>query len=86
MDNSRDPDLKRLHAIFSDLSKPKFTRATAYKSYQKIQDQVKDRKLTSMRSRLVQAIRAKDILEVEKIEQLITEYSWRNGWNAAPVN
>ena len=77
MDNSRDHDLRLLHRCFSDKSLPMSKRNAAYRTYQSIQAQVKDRPLVKLRYRLIAAHRASDYEEAEKIEQQIKDYVWR---------
>lgn len=81
MDNSRDADLKALHDRFSNPLLSRANRATAYRNFQTIQAKVKDRHLARLRDRLVRAHRACNTKEIENIEQLVREYSWRQGWS-----
>lgn len=81
MDASRDADFSNLHRIFNDPMQPQWKRRQAFQGYQKLQEQVKDRKLSGLRLRLIKALRADDTKAVSKIERQINEYSWRMGWN-----
>ena len=78
MDNSRDHDLAALHARFNDHHISRSKRERAYRTFQKLQSQLKDRRLVGLRWRLIAAHRADDQVEIEKLEQLIKEYVWRN--------
>lgn len=82
MDSSRDEDLKRLKSVFENPNKSKFVRNQAHTSLQSILRQIKDRKLTSMRQRLIGAIRAEDETETARIQEQIKEYSYRQGYKA----
>lgn len=79
MDSSRDADLQALHARFHDSDRPLWQRQKAYRMFQEIQSQVKDRKLVGLRHRLIAALVAKDEYEAEKIELQIKEYRYRSG-------
>ena len=81
MDSSRDDDLARLYQIFSDPFQDEATRRNAHRSFQNIQKQVKDRKLTALRHHLIHAVQIGDEKSVENLEQTIHEYSWRKGYN-----
>lgn len=78
MDNSRDSDLGALHERFNDLTLDKDIRQRAYHAYQDIQAQVKDRKLTALRYRLIRAHRASDNHEIGKLESQIHEHGWKH--------
>lgn len=56
----RDGDLKTLHQIANDPSKPKFVRAQAERSKRKIIEQMRDKPLMAMREQLIKAARAGD--------------------------
>lgn len=81
MDNSRDADLKALYERFNDPTISRAKRIAAHRAFESIQAKVKDRTLVRMRERLVKAHRANDTEEIEKIEQLVREYSRRKGWS-----
>lgn len=85
MDNSRDEDLKALHTRFHDKSKSLRVRNLAYRTFQSIQAQVKDRTLVELRHRLIKAHRANDVIEVEKIESQIDEHTRRTGKFASRI-
>jgi Txe/YoeB family toxin of Txe-Axe toxin-antitoxin module len=80
VDNSRIPDLERLHKTFNNPDKPHNVRVTAYEAYKNILRQYKDRKLAEMRHRLIEAIKADDHEWIDKYEQQIIEYSHRMGY------
>lgn len=75
MDNSRDHDLIALHKRFNDFSLPKLTRTRAWRSFNKILAQVRDKKLVEMRHRLVRAKLANDSDAADKIELQIEDYT-----------
>lgn len=77
MDNSRDADLAALHRRFSDPLLSKEKRNRAYRTFQKIQAQVKDRGLVRLRHRLIKAHIADDADEADKLERQIREYGYR---------
>lgn len=79
MDNSRDADLAVLYERFNDHNLSQARRRNAYHTFQNIQSQIKDRPLVKLRFRLIAAHRASDVVEVEKLEKLIDEYSRRTG-------
>lgn len=85
MDTSRDADLKHLKELFDNPLKPMHIRKAAYKSFNNILRQLKDKKLADMRLELIRATRAEDIRAVEMIEKRLTEYSWRKGYNQPPT-
>jgi hypothetical protein len=62
----------------SNEAAPALTRKRAWRSFNSILAQVRDRKLVTLRHRLVKARLAGDIAEAEKIEELIQEHSWRH--------
>lgn len=80
MDSSREADLSALHKRFQDTDLPMGTRQQAYRTFQTIQSQVKDKGLNELRHRLIRAHRANDVHEAEKIEQQLKEYSYRHGY------
>lgn len=81
MDASRDADLSNLKRIFDDPMQSMWKRKQAYKGFQRIQEQVKDRKLSGLRHQLIGAVRAEDNNVIWKIEKQIQEYSRSKGWN-----
>lgn len=80
MDTSRDVDLHRLKSMFNDHTKPSFIRQNAYKSFGNIRRQIKDRKLATLRLRLIRATRAEDAEAAPRLEQLIQDYSRKMGY------
>jgi len=81
MDDSRSADLAKLYGIFTDNKKPKLTRKNARRSFENIRTQIKDRKLTKLRYRLIRAVQTGTAEESGKIERLIDHYSKKQGWN-----
>jgi hypothetical protein len=79
MDNSRDADLAALHKRFNDYSLSRTVRERAYRTFQNIQAQVKDRKLVELRHRLVKAHVANDVEAVERFEGQIREHIRKTG-------
>jgi len=80
MDNSRDHDLRALHKRFNDHSIPLWKRNKAYRTFQNIQDQVKDKQLIELRHRLVKAAYNDDPDAVARIELQIKEHGRRKGY------
>ena len=74
MDSSRDVDLIRLRAVLNNPKKSLGRKRMAHKAMKTIVRQMKDRKLMSMRYRLVKAARAHDLHTEQKITDLIREY------------
>lgn len=74
MDNSRDSDLKLLHARMHNRELDVSRRNQAYRSFNSILAQIKDRKLVELRRRMIRARSAGDDLAAEKIELLIDEH------------
>jgi hypothetical protein len=70
----RDSQLNKLHAIQHDVTKPTHVRRAADKARQKIVAQMRDKKLMGMRSRLMAASRAGDVVEMARITALIKDY------------
>lgn len=74
MDSSRDADLRRLRAELNNPRTSLARKVVVHRIAKKIVGQMKDRKLTAMRHRLVKAARAHD-MEVEwKMTNLIRDY------------
>lgn len=80
MDMSRESDLRELHRVMNDPDKPLYARNAAHRSYQNIQKQMNDRKLTDLRIALIKAVRNDDHDIIQKYEKQIEEYSWRMGY------
>lgn len=66
--------LNRLKAVRDDPNKSKLARLSADRAMQKIQTQLKDRRLMALRERLIKATRAKDYSESWRIENQIRAY------------
>lgn len=80
MDNSRDHDLRMLHARMHNPDLSLYSRKVAWRSFNKILAQVNDRKLTELRHRLIRARIDKDLDAVEKIELQLKEYTRIKGY------
>src|SRR5690242_20362962 len=74
MDSSREVDLKRLRVILHDPKRSLGRKRMAHKAMKTIVKQMKDRKLTTMRYRLVKAARAHDLQAEWKLTNLIRAY------------
>ena len=74
MDSSRDADLRRLRVAMNNPKDSLARRALAYKAAKVIVKQMKDRKLTKMRHRLIRAARAHDLVVEWKLTNLIRDY------------
>ena len=66
--------LNKLRSVRDDHSQHWFTRQRADRAINLIREQLKDRKLMSLRERLIKATRAGDLHEVLKIECLIRDH------------
>jgi hypothetical protein len=81
MDWTREGDLTRLHKVFNDPLKSRHERRLAHDTFNKILRQLKDKKLTELRRRLIRANIADDNdAAVERITEEIHEYSRRAGY------
>ena len=80
MDWTREGDLTRLHKVFNDPLKSRHERRLAHDTFNKILRQLKDKKLTELRRRLIRANIADDDAAVERITEEIHEYSRRKGY------
>lgn len=80
MDGTRDKDLSMLHKRFNDVSLPLYKRREAHLRFQGIQAQVKDRKLVELRHRLVKAIKAEDVVYIQRFQQMIEDHSRKQWW------
>ena len=80
MDWTREGDLTRLHKVFNDPLKSRHERRLAHDTFNKILRQLKDKKLTELRRRLIRANIADDDAAVERITEEIHEYSRRAGY------
>lgn len=74
MDSSRDADLRHLREALNDPTKSLARKRLAHKALKTIVKQMKDRKLTGLRYRLIKAARAHDMHAECKITALIREY------------
>ena len=74
MDNTRLSDLRKLDEVRKDYSKPMSVRFIADRSFKRIQQQMKDPKLNSLREQLAKASKAHDEHESWKIERQIKEH------------
>lgn len=74
MDSSREPDIRRLRDAMNDPTRSLGRKRMAHKAMKVIVKQMHDRKLTSMRYRLIKAARAHDLKAEYKITNLIREY------------
>ena len=81
MDGTREGELKRLSEVFNNPLKSRHERRLAHDTFNKILRQVKDKKLTELRRRLIRAHQANDTEAAEKITDEIEAYSWRMGYN-----
>lgn len=77
MDGSRDDDLRALKARMEDQLLPLGERRRAWRSFNKILVQLKDKKLIDLRYRLVRAHRADDADVAEKLVDQIHEHTIR---------
>ena len=80
MDGTREGELKRLHEVFNNPLKSRHERRLAHDTFNKILRQIKDKKLTELRRRLIRAHNAEDVDAAEKITEEIYEYSQRMGY------
>lgn len=71
----RAGELERLNSDRNNPELPPFTRLQADKAHAKIVAQMKDKKLMTMRERLINANLAGDVEEVKKIEVAMRTYT-----------
>lgn len=74
-DSSRVKDLYQLKVWMNDPSYTKARRKMFSDTYKKIQSQLHDKKLSSMRERLVKATKAENKVEMWKITNQIKSYA-----------
>lgn len=74
MDSSRDADIKRLRIVMNDPKRSLARKRLAHKAMKTIVRQMKDRRLTAMRYRLIKAARAHDEKVEWKLTNLIRDY------------
>lgn len=77
MDSGREHDLYALHQELSDITLSVKERRRAYRTFCRIQRQIKDRHLTTMRHRMIRAKIDDNIPEAENIALQITEYIFK---------
>ncbi len=75
IDSSRIKDLTQLKAWMNDYKYSTARRKMFFETYKKIQSQLHDKKLASMRERLVKATRAEDKVEMWKVTNQIKAYA-----------
>jgi hypothetical protein len=83
MDGSREYDLRALKTRFEDATLPSHVRSRAYRKFQDILAQAKDRTLQELRYRLVLAHRNDDPEIASKLEEQIREYGQKKGYGRA---
>lgn len=74
IDKAREADLRILTAEINDDTQPRHLRQRAYKVKQKILHQLRDKKLASLRERLLKASAANDEWETWKITNQIKDH------------
>lgn len=72
--HGRAGELAKLNADRNNPVLTKFERSQADKAHRKITEQLKDKKLMSMRSRLIRAAQANDLVEQDKIARSMKAY------------
>lgn len=77
MDQGRAQDLLELDRQRNDVSLPMHRRKRAHRTFARIQRQIRDKKLTTLRHRMIKAKAAGDFVEGEKIADQINEYTRR---------
>lgn len=77
MDESRLHDMAKLTAVLNDPAEPSRRKRMARRAIERIKQKVHDPYLKKHRERLIKASRAGDADEVEKISDLIHDYSMR---------
>ncbi len=77
MDESRMHDMAKLTAVLNDPAEPVRRKRMARRAMERIKQKANDRYLRSQRERLINASRAGDADEVEKLSDLIHDYSMR---------
>jgi len=78
MDTSRVADLEQLRFKMFDMSVPYYFRTMAGRSYYKVQKQVKDHRLTSLRQQLIRSHLAADKENIEVIGELVRRHEKRS--------
>ena len=74
----RSKDLAELNKARNNPELNKFTRTLADKSHYKITQQLKDKKLMSLREQLIRAARARDQVAEDRIQKQMREYTQEN--------
>lgn len=77
MDESRLHDMAKLTVVLKDPAEPVRRKRMARRAIERIQQKAHDRYLQKSRERLINASRAGDADEVEKLSDLIHDYSMR---------
>lgn len=80
MDYSREADLVALKERMDDESLPLWKRHGARRIFENIRSKMKDRTLTELRHRLIQATRSSDHDAIEALQAQIKEHSYRMGY------
>lgn len=81
MDGSRDRDLYLLKERMNNAELPLFKRRAAWRKFEDIRRQVKDRKLAELRHCLIRAHIANDEEWITKYEGQIKQHSYRMGYD-----
>lgn len=71
----RASELIKLNADRNDTRLPKFVRGQADRAHHKITEQIKDKKLMRMREELINAAKAGDLYEQDKIAKKMKAYT-----------
>jgi len=71
----REKDLLQLNKDRNDHSLDKFVRTRADKAHSKITNQLKDKKLMSLREQLIRASKARDQSAEQRIQQQMREHT-----------
>lgn len=74
-DHGRHGELTRLNRERNDITLPKHRRLAADKAHAKIVGQLRDKKLMSLRGRLIRASQGRDIIEVARITAQMKDYT-----------
>ncbi len=78
MDGTSEDNLKTLRKVFADSSQDLTTRRIAYRSFNGILGQMKDRTLTKLRWRLAKAHIAGDSAVADRLTMMLTDYANKN--------
>lgn len=77
MDESRQYDMAKLTAVLNDPDESERHKRQARRAMDRIKQKANDPELKKQRERLIKAQRANDSNEIEKISDLIHDYSMR---------